>query len=109
MSWWLLPKSSLAKISKSLAKLIEINESLNLCDIWRIRNHQKNVTHFIRIRFLVSFNKRLDYFFVSKTLQVFVKKTDVFASLLTDHLPLLFSIEKGDDSVREEDYRGLGL
>ena len=38
---------------KYLAKLIEINENLNLCDIWR----GKNVTHFIRIRFLVSFKE----------------------------------------------------
>ena len=42
---------------KSLAKLIEINERLNLCDIWRIRNPPKNVTHFIGIRFLVSFKE----------------------------------------------------
>ena len=43
---------------KSLAKLIEVNESLNLCDIWRVRNPPpKNVTHFIRIWFLVSFKE----------------------------------------------------
>ena len=40
---------------KSLANLIEINESLNLCDIWRIRTPSKNITHFIRIRLLVLF------------------------------------------------------
>ena len=42
---------------KSIAKLIEINETLNLSDIWRIRIPPKNVTHFIRIRFLVSFKE----------------------------------------------------
>ena len=30
---------------KSIAKLIEINESLNLCDIWRIRNPPKKALH----------------------------------------------------------------
>ena len=40
-----------------LAKLIEINENPNLCDIWRIQNPKKNVIHFIRIRFLVSFKE----------------------------------------------------
>ena len=43
---------------KSIAKLIKINESLNLCDIWRIPTPpKKNVTRFIRIRFLVSFKE----------------------------------------------------
>ena len=43
---------------KSLAKLIVISGSLNLCDIWRIRNPQKTFfTHFIRMRFLVSFKE----------------------------------------------------
>ena len=50
---------------KSIAKLIEVNESLNLCDNWKIRNlpkkncytfHQNQVSGFIQ--------KRLDYFFI---------------------------------------------
>ena len=53
---------------KALAKLIKINESLNLCDIWRIQNlsekrytfHQNQVSGFIQ--------RKLDYFFVSNTL-----------------------------------------
>ena len=44
--------------------------------------------------------RRLDYFFVSNTLQEFVKKTDVFASFSTDHSPICFSFEKGNGSVR---------
>ena len=43
---------------KALAKLIEINESLNLCDIWRIRNPPKKHCTFhskkTRIFFFVS-------------------------------------------------------
>ena len=84
----------------SLAKLIEINEILNLCDIWRIRNplnkrytfHQNQVSGFIQ--------RRLNYFFISNTLQDFVKKIDVFASFPTDHSPIFFSFEKENGSVR---------
>ena len=41
----------------------------------------------------------MTYFFVSNTLQDFVKKTDVFASFSTDHSPIFFSFEKGSSSV----------
>ena len=37
----ILKKKSL----KSLAKLIKINESLNLCDIWRIQKPPKEMLH----------------------------------------------------------------
>ena len=85
---------------KSIAKLIKINESPNLCDICRIRRppkkrytfHQNQVSGFIQ--------RKLDYFFVSNTIQDFVKKTDVFASFSTDHSPIFFSFEKGSGSLR---------
>ena len=59
---------------KYLAKFIEIKESLNLCDIWRIRNpkfrrynlRQNHSSGFIQ--------RRLDNFFVSNCLQERVKK-----------------------------------
>ena len=40
---------------KSLANLIEINESLNLCDIWRIRNPPKKHYTFHQNQALVLF------------------------------------------------------
>ena len=87
---------------KSLAKLIEINESLNLCDIWRIRplppptpppppqKKEKHVTYFIRIRFLVSF----------KYTSRFCQENRCFC--IFPHRPstIFFSFEKGNGSVR---------
>ena len=65
---------------KSLSNFIEIKESLNLCDFWRIRNpkfkwntpHQNHSFGFIQ--------RELDYFFVPNVLQERVKRTDVLAS-----------------------------
>ena len=81
--------------SKSLVKLIEINESLNLCDTSRIWNpppppppekkkkfHQDQVSGFIQ---------KLDYFFISNTLQDFAKRTHVFASFSKDNFLIKMS------------------
>ena len=62
------------KKKKSLAKLIQLKESYGLSDIWRIRNpvtstftfRQKHCTGFIQ--------RRLDYIFISNSLQEFVNK-----------------------------------
>ena len=73
---------------RSLAKLVEINESLNLWYTWGIPNPQKKKKRCIIDQNQVSgFNqRRQNYFFVSNTLQDFVKKTDVLHfSPLTIH------------------------
>ena len=79
---------------KSLAKLIQLKESYDLCDIWRIRNpatstftfRQKHSTGFI--------HGRLDYIFISNTLQKFVNDTRILTSLSTDHSPVHLSLFK---------------
>ena len=85
---------------KSIAKLIQTKEKINLCDIWRIRNpkikrftfRQQHTSGFIQ--------RRLDYFFVSNLLQELVNKTDVLAAFSTDHSPLLFSLDLDKDKNR---------
>ena len=69
----------------SLAKLIEIIESLNLSE--------NQVSGFIQ--------RRQDYFFVSNTLQ------DFFASFSTDHSPIFSHLKKGMVLFVEEDYGSL--
>ena len=79
---------------KSIAKLIQLKESDDLCDIWRIRNtatstftfRQKHSTGFI--------HHRLDYIFISNTLQEFVNDTCILTSLSTDHSPVHLSLFK---------------
>ena len=89
---------------KSIAKLIQIKEKFDLCDIWRIRNpkikrftfRQQHISGFIQ--------RRLDYFFLSNLLQESVNKTDILAAFSTDHSPLLFSLK-----LRTDENRGKGL
>ena len=79
---------------KSLAKFLQLKESYDLCDIWRIRNpvlstftfRQKHSTGFIQ--------RRLDYIFICNSLQEFVNDTCILTSLSTDHSPVHLSVSK---------------
>ena len=74
----------------SISKLIEIKEKYNLRDIWRIKNTKEK--HFIfRQKHHSGFlQRRLDYFFVSNTLQESIKDTEILPALSSDHSPIFF-------------------
>ena len=89
---------------KSLAKLIQLKESYDLCDIWRIRNQvtstftfrQKHCTGFIQCR--------LDYIFISSSLQEFVNDTSILTSLSTDHSPAHLSLLKENKHTKGNEF-----
>ena len=78
---------------KSIAKLIQIKEKINLCDIWRIQNPKIKRFTFQQQHIPGCIQRRLDYFFVSNLRQESVNKADVLAAFSTDHSPLLFSLD----------------
>ena len=66
---------------KSIIKLGEIKESLDICGIWRSRNpKRKNVTC-RQIHPTGFIERRLDYIIISNCLQEFVNYTDVLSSI----------------------------
>ena len=77
---------------KFIAKLVEIKEVSDICDIWRIRNpNNRNFT--FRENHSTGFKeRRLYYIFISNCLQEFVNNTDILPALSTDHPPLLISL-----------------
>ena len=85
---------------KSIAKFIKLKEKFDLSDIWRIRNPKTKRFTFRQKHVLTLIQKRLDYFYISNSMQVSVKNTDVLASLLTDHSPITFSCLKNEESNR---------
>ena len=89
---------------KSIAKLIQIKEKFDLCDIWRIRNPKIKRFTFRQQHISGFTQRRLDYFFLSNLLQESVNKTDILAAFSTDHSPLLFSLK-----LRTDENRGKGL
>ena len=78
--------------SRSINKLIELNETLDLCDIWRIRNPLKSKYTFWQKHLSGIIQRRLDYIFISQNFQEYVKKYDVLNALSIDHSPDFCSI-----------------
>ena len=77
--------------SRSVNKLIELNETLNLCDIPRKRNPKKRKYTFRQIHLSGIIQRGLDYIFISQNLQEYVKKSE---ALDADHSPVFRSISK---------------
>ena len=63
---------------KSIIKLVHIKKSLDICDIWRIRNPKRQNFTFRQNHSTGFAERQLDYIFVSNCLQEFVNYTDVF-------------------------------
>ena len=77
---------------KSLAKLIQMKEKFDFCDIWRIKNPNTKRYTFRQQHSSGYIQRRLDYFFISNVLQESVKNPDALATFLTDHSPIMFSL-----------------
>ena len=92
--------------SRSINKLVELNETFDLSEIWRIRNPKKCKYTFRQKHLSGIIQRRLDYMFISQNLQEYVKKSDVLSALSTDHLPVFCSISKRNELNQGKD-RGM--
>ena len=84
----------------SISKFLEIKESLNLCDLWRVRNPKMKTFTFRQHHFLGLIQRRLDYLFISQKLQESVKKIQILSSFSSDHSPILASFVISNVSLR---------
>ena len=75
---------------KAIAKFIKLKEKFDLCDIWRIGNPKTKRCTFRQKHVSGIIQRRLDYFYISNSMQVSVKNSNVLASLLTDHTNYIF-------------------
>ena len=75
----------------AVSKLIKLKESLNLCDIWRIRNPKSKAFTFRQRHVSGILQRRLDYLFISNNMQESVKNVKILNALSTDHSPLFCS------------------
>ena len=76
----------------AIAKLIQITKNPEFCDIWRIRNPKGKRFTFRQHHSTGFIQRRLDYFFISNSLQESTKTTDTLAAFSTDHSPITFSL-----------------
>ena len=77
---------------KSIIKLIDIKERLNICVIWTIRNPKRQHFTFRQNHSTGFIERRLDYIFVSNRLQEFVNYIDALPAISTDHSPVMISV-----------------
>ena len=77
---------------KSIIKLVDIMERLDIRDIWRIRNPKLQNFTFRQNHCTGFIERRLDYIFVFNWLQEFVNYTDALPTISTDHSPVLVSL-----------------
>ena len=84
----------------SSAKLIELKESYDLCDIWRVGNMKSRRFTFTQKHSSGFIQRRLAYIFISNTLQELVTTTEILTPISTDHSPVIFSLSKGNDCLR---------
>ena len=76
---------------KTIVKLLQITENLDLCDAWRIRNPKKKRFTFRQHHSTGFIQRHLDCFFVSNFLQESIKSADTLAAFSTDHSPITLS------------------
>ena len=77
---------------KSVAKLLELKEEYDLCDIWRIRNPIKKLYTFRQNPSSGIIDRRLDYIFISNKLQEFSNDTGITPAFKIDHSSVLVTI-----------------
>ncbi|NQY31505.1 MAG: hypothetical protein HRT69_18820, partial [Flavobacteriaceae bacterium] len=84
---------------------MSIKDELDISDIFRIRfPNTKRFTFRQKLRTRETIHRRLDYIFIANTLQEFAKSVEVLPSLLSDHSPVLLSLNES-----KENDRGKGL
>ena len=80
------------KAKLSTINLLEyILKNLDMCDIWRLRNPNKQ-------GFTWQTNQSLDYFFIASFLQSQVQKAEIVTSVSTDHAAITWHLHS--ESVR---------
>ena len=77
---------------RTIAKLIQITENLDLCNIWRICDPKRKRFTFRQHHSIGFIQRRLDYYFMANSPQEFTKTTYILAAFSTDHSPITFSL-----------------
>ena len=79
----------------SVNYIIKILESLDLCDIWQIRNPKIKSFIFRQKHFSGVIQRRLDCIFISNSLQETISNADILNAFSTDRAPVFCSFIKG--------------
>ena len=85
-----------------LAKLIELKESYDLSYLWRVKYTTSKRFPFTQKHLSGFTQHRPDYTFISSTFQELATTTEIPTPLSSDYSPVLFSLSKGKDYLRDK-------
>ena len=79
----------------SISELYKIKEKFDLCDIFRLRNPNKRRFLFrLSTRTNSKIQRRLDFFFISSSLQEIVIDSSILVSCASNHSPVYLKFSK---------------
>ncbi|NQY31509.1 MAG: endonuclease/exonuclease/phosphatase family protein, partial [Flavobacteriaceae bacterium] len=85
----------------SISSFVKIKEMLDISDIFRVRHpNTKRFTFRQRNKASETIHRRLDYIFLANCLQEFAQKVEVLPSFLSDHSPVLLSLNNSNANER---------
>ena len=82
----------------SLSKFESINQKIDLCNVWRIRNHDsRRFTYCSKSTFPQC---RLNYLFISDSIQEDINQINILASLNSHHSPVYLKFSEFNETSR---------
>ena len=87
-----------------MAKLIELKEKYTLTDIWRIVDPYVKRYILRQNHFSGFIQRRLDYIFISNSVQEYIDATDILPAISTDHSPILISFCLENSEEKSADF-----
>ena len=84
----------------SISKIIKIKETHDLIDIWRVRNRHSKKFTFTQRHASGFLQRRLDFIFISNSLQYLVKDVEIGTAFASDHSPVKMSLLEPSASRR---------
>ena len=84
----------------SLSFLFQLLSKIDASDIFRIRHPEEKRFTFRRKQANGIIHRRLDYIFLSNTMQEFVNEIDILPSFMSDHSPVFMSLGKSAENNR---------
>ena len=85
--------------NKVFDKLNEVKKSYDFCDIWRVRNTKSKRFSLPQKHSSSLIQRKLDYMFISNSLQEFATMAEILIPISTDHSPVI-SLSKGKGCLR---------
>ena len=85
---------------ETIATFLKFKEKYNIVDIWRVRNKAAKKFTFRQSHFSGILQRRLDYIFVSNSMQYSIKNVEIGTAFLSDHSPVKKTVLEPKNNIK---------